>query len=317
MEYVAFDFETANQNRASACALGAVKMKNGKEIDSFYTLINPEEEFGGFQIAMHGITPEDVKDAPTFVEAFKSFEEFVGNHPIISHTSFDKTVIRDANKKYNNRFEPLNYLDSFLLASSIWRKKEDFNKSFKKGLKPLAKALGYDFDHHNALADARACAVITEALIKHTQSSKMIELQQAAGYKHFGQIVYDETTGSPEIKNHGRKSSKLTPSEIKKLIEEVDKTQLDPLHPFNGKYICITGKVGEKTRSDWQRLIIEVGGIPQNKVGKKTNFLVEGVQTAKNIKDGISNSFREAKNLYESGQDISFLSGEEFIDIIM
>ena len=42
MEFVAFDFETANQQRYSACSLGAVKVVDGIMVEHFYTLIGPQ-----------------------------------------------------------------------------------------------------------------------------------------------------------------------------------------------------------------------------------------------------------------------------------
>ncbi|MGX7107487.1 exonuclease domain-containing protein [Hutsoniella sourekii] len=128
MNYVAYDFETANSQRTSACALGAVKMENGKEVDSFYTVINPEEEFCGYNVMIHGISADIVRTAPKFVEVSNQFIEFVGDYPIVSHTYFDRSVLVSANNKYNNKFSPLKYFDSFQLSKAIWA-----NQKFKFG----------------------------------------------------------------------------------------------------------------------------------------------------------------------------------------
>ena len=43
MNFVAIDFETANEKRASACSLGLVVVKNSQIVDKRYYLIKPKE----------------------------------------------------------------------------------------------------------------------------------------------------------------------------------------------------------------------------------------------------------------------------------
>ena len=45
MNFVAMDFETANQHPASACSLALVLVRESKIIDRFYTVINPQMTF--------------------------------------------------------------------------------------------------------------------------------------------------------------------------------------------------------------------------------------------------------------------------------
>ena len=45
MNFVAIDFETANNQRASACSLALTVVRDNKVVDEFYTLINPETDF--------------------------------------------------------------------------------------------------------------------------------------------------------------------------------------------------------------------------------------------------------------------------------
>ena len=56
---LAIDFETANAARSSACAVAAVKMDlSGNVIESYYSLINPHEEFDPFNIQCHSVRIE-------------------------------------------------------------------------------------------------------------------------------------------------------------------------------------------------------------------------------------------------------------------
>ena len=61
MDFVAFDFETANAKRNSACSLALSVVRNGQIVDEFYSLINPQAEFAPTNIRIHGIRPADVK----------------------------------------------------------------------------------------------------------------------------------------------------------------------------------------------------------------------------------------------------------------
>ena len=45
VDFVAIDFETANQNRGSLCSVGLVKVSGGIKVDEYYTLINPEDYY--------------------------------------------------------------------------------------------------------------------------------------------------------------------------------------------------------------------------------------------------------------------------------
>lgn len=67
MDFTAIDFETANGKRASVCAVGMTKVRNGKIIDQASWLIKPPHGFTTFadrNIAIHKITEADVVNAP-------------------------------------------------------------------------------------------------------------------------------------------------------------------------------------------------------------------------------------------------------------
>lgn len=45
LDYIAIDFEIANQYRNSACSVGLVRFLDGKETDSCYSLIHPAKMY--------------------------------------------------------------------------------------------------------------------------------------------------------------------------------------------------------------------------------------------------------------------------------
>ena len=44
--FAAIDFETANNERTSACSIGVVIVRGGEVVDEYYSLIHPEPEIG-------------------------------------------------------------------------------------------------------------------------------------------------------------------------------------------------------------------------------------------------------------------------------
>ena len=67
MNAVAIDFETANEQRNSACALGVAVIVNGRISDSRLWMIRPPElRFNPINVRIHGIMEKDVDGEPSF-----------------------------------------------------------------------------------------------------------------------------------------------------------------------------------------------------------------------------------------------------------
>ena len=82
MDFCAIDFETATHEKSSACEMGICVVQDSKIVETKTWLIKPPSfpYFSRFNIAVHGIHPEDVKDAPTFRDiASKVMEMLTGS----------------------------------------------------------------------------------------------------------------------------------------------------------------------------------------------------------------------------------------------
>ncbi|WP_373717918.1 exonuclease domain-containing protein [Jeotgalibaca porci] len=88
MDYIAIDFETANNSGDSICSIGMSRFSKGKEVDRFYSLINPLQSFSASNIRVHGIYPDDVHDAKRFDELYPEIRAFVGDDPLVAHLSY-------------------------------------------------------------------------------------------------------------------------------------------------------------------------------------------------------------------------------------
>ena len=88
-DFIAIDFETANQQPSSVCSVGVVMVRNGKVADSFYSLIQPEPNYYNYCCQrVHGIKQSDTDDAPVFsmvwqlLEVFISLKTFFGKNEV-------------------------------------------------------------------------------------------------------------------------------------------------------------------------------------------------------------------------------------------
>ncbi len=97
MKFLAIDFETANEDRATACALGWALVIDGSISGSDWTLLDPEigrSEWSAFNTSVHGLTARDVAGAPTFLDFWPALREIVGEGPVVAHyAAFDMSVL--------------------------------------------------------------------------------------------------------------------------------------------------------------------------------------------------------------------------------
>ena len=158
LDFTAIDFETANGDPASACAVGLVKVRGGKIVDTYSTLIKPPTGWWDFHpgnIRVHGIYPKDVEHAPTWPEVLAEMLAFIDGDVLIAHNAtFDMGVLRKATERVGGTLPELHYACSLLIS----RKTYELD-SYR--LNQVAYAVGHEeFNHHDALADSDACARI-------------------------------------------------------------------------------------------------------------------------------------------------------------
>ncbi|MDP9468856.1 MAG: exonuclease domain-containing protein, partial [Chloroflexota bacterium] len=84
-EFVVFDVETTamKPENGQIVDLAALRVKGGKVVDRFESLVNPGRSIIGHQI--HGISNEDVAKAPTAADVLTKFAAWVGDSPVVAH----------------------------------------------------------------------------------------------------------------------------------------------------------------------------------------------------------------------------------------
>ncbi|MGL5206774.1 MAG: 3'-5' exonuclease [Acidaminococcaceae bacterium] len=156
MDFVALDFETANADPASACSVGIVTIKNGIVVDEYYSLIKPREMvFDSSNIEVHNITPAMVETAEEFPAVWTEMAQRLDGQTVAAHYApFDIKVLKASLDIYNLSYPAIRYVCSWLIAKAVWPDLMSYR------LDVLAKGIGFQFTHHNALEDARACAML-------------------------------------------------------------------------------------------------------------------------------------------------------------
>ena len=156
-EYIVFDIETTglSQKKNKIIEIGAVKVKDGEEIDRFSEFINPEEPIPYSIEQLTSITDEMVMHAATVDVILPKFLEFCGDDIVVAHnaafdTGFIKKNARDLGMKFDNTI-----MDTMTLSHVLLPELGKFT------LDRVCKALNVKNEHHHrAVDDANATAKI-------------------------------------------------------------------------------------------------------------------------------------------------------------
>ncbi len=162
-DFAAIDFETANHLRSSVCSVGVVIVRNGVITDKFYSLIYPTPDFFTYWTTqVHGLTMQDVEEAPAFPEVWAQIAPRIEGLPLVAHNSpFDESCLKAVFRSYR-----MDYPDYEFFCTCRAARKQLGKRLPNHQLHTVAAYCGYDLSHHHhALADAEACAAIAIELL--------------------------------------------------------------------------------------------------------------------------------------------------------
>lgn len=179
LKTIAIDFETANEQRGSACSVGLAWIEEGRVTRVEERLIRPKQmRFSGMNIAIHGIRPEHVEDSPEFPEVMEEFQEdFRGSTMIAHNAAFDFSVWRSSLDLYRQSYPELTYLCSLKMAQRIWP------HFLSHRLNMIADHLGLRFKHHNAAEDAVVCAAAAIEMARVVKANAVHAIPGLIGMK--------------------------------------------------------------------------------------------------------------------------------------
>jgi len=281
LEFLAIDVETANERLSSICQIGIVTVKNSLIVEEWKSYVDPETHFNALNVAISGINEEIVKGAPKFPELSETLKSFLEGQVVVSHTRFDSAALYQASGRYGLNVPKCTWLDSAQVARRTWK---EFSKS-GYGLKNLCQMLGYDFEHHDALEDARAAAYV------------ILEASKAEGFN------VDDWL-----------------SRVRKPIDPTSNLPIrrdgNPEGSFSGEVLVFTGAL-MMTRRDAADLADKLGCKVDDGVTKRTTILVVGDQDLSKLAgQEKSNKHRKAEKLVSQGQEIRIIGETDFMDMI-
>lgn len=171
--YVVVDIETTGLSidTDEIIEIGAVKIYKGEILETFHTFIKPKKSIPSNISSLTGITNSMVENAPTLNEALSRFKDFIKDAVFVAHNAeFDSGFLRRDFNKLNIVFEN-KIIDTMALSAVVL----DDIKNHK--LDTIAKRLNIKLkNHHRALDDANALALIFIELIKKAKEKGAVKL---------------------------------------------------------------------------------------------------------------------------------------------
>lgn len=180
-DFVVFDLETTGA-KAPPCRvteIGAYRVRGGRIIEEFQTLVNPETSIPAFISHLTGITNQMVRNAPKFSEVAADFLDFIGDSVLVAHNAqFDIRFLNHEIGKIYAEYRVANpHLCTVRLARRLLPNVENHR------LKTLADYFSVSLiNHHRAAPDAHATAHIFVNLL---ESLKNLGVRDLAGVRKF------------------------------------------------------------------------------------------------------------------------------------
>lgn len=287
--YVIVDTETTGLSFdwCDIIEIGAIKVVNGKIVDTFSELINIGCKLPQFVTNLTGITDEMLASGKRKSEAIASFCAFVGDSILIAH-----------NANFDMTFLYLAYEDTL---------KRPLTNDFVDTLRVSRKALP-NLSHHTAENVANALGVVNErphrALSDAASENKCYQMMRNSLIEQYGEDGYSALFRS-------RTSKAFNASE---LVAEGEPDEDNPLYGMN---VVFTGKMAMMIRRDAAQAVKNTGGNPQNGIRRDTDYLVIGNDGFSAALNGESEKMRKARANQLGGLPIRVISEDAFLEMLV
>lgn len=156
-EFVVFDLETTgfSSKHDMITEIGAAKIREGRVVDSFSSLVNPEKKIPYEVVEITGITNEMVENERTIDQVLPEFLDFIGDAVVVAHNAaFDIGFMKEQSMRLHRDFDPV-VMDTLSLSKLLIKEIKRFN------LKRISRFLNVSLvNAHRAVDDANATAQI-------------------------------------------------------------------------------------------------------------------------------------------------------------
>lgn len=162
MEFLALDFETATNAADSPCELGIAISRGGVVREVRNWLIKPAQWpwFSPYNVAVHGIRPEDVEGAPRWTDIWEEVAGLLDGATVVAHNAaFDMGVLRATLASHGLPHPSFRYFCSVSMARKVWPGHASY------GLSAMCAHHGIALKHHRAGNDAAATAELVQRAV--------------------------------------------------------------------------------------------------------------------------------------------------------
>lgn len=296
-DYCIVDLETTGLSPAwdDIIEIGAIRYSSGRETVRFQSLVQPDPSDDGtfisdFVSKLTGITNEMLSTAPAPANVLREFDSFLGDSLVVGYNvNFDVNFLCDNYERYLGKPFPNNFVDVMRLSRKLHPELSHHRLSDMMSLYGIVPDR-----EHRSLSDCSSTFACYEKLLSEA-------LQKYGSEENF----------SRAFKRTYAKAS----ARARDIVVNVDAP--DPDSPFYQRNIVVTGKLEKFTRAEVIQLIASIGGINEDTVTKKTNFLILGNNDyCSTIRGGKSAKQKKAEAYKLKGLEIDIIPETVFYDMI-
>ncbi len=270
-----FALETATASLNSACEIGIIKVEESIIVKKFHSLIKPpNNEYSRTNTLVHGINSELTKNAPTFNILWHQIKNYFKGNLVLAHNvNFDLGVLKQTLNYYGLDCPGCRYDCTYEI--------------YGHSLSEVCKCFKIDFQHHNALSDALACAQIYLNYLNGVKPELII-------------IEEEEEKSLYDFRGHERiKGNVLKPNfEI-----------ADCNNPFYRKKVVITGIFDSISRQEIAQILKDRGADVDTSVSEKTDIIISGREPG-------PSKLRKVDALKAKGHKIIVASETDFLNMV-
>jgi len=161
---VFLDLETTGLNPGPGswhdriCEIAALRFTGSDECDRLVTLINPQRPIPPDATAIHQITDDMIREAPTFLQVIPELRRVVADATLVIHNApFDLGFLRAEFQRHGDAWQERPVVDTLILARRQL-------PTSRHSLPGLARALGIQPGGHRALGDVLTMKAVYEHL---------------------------------------------------------------------------------------------------------------------------------------------------------
>ena len=194
MVFVALDVETTGTLSYvdHIVELAAVCFSDGKEQDSFSTLVDPGVSIPEEASRINGITDEMLKGKPIISDVLPDFSKFCAHYPLVAHNAiFDFQFLSAALEKCYCVAPTGPLFDTYALSKKVFPGLSNYK------LSTVVEYLKIPVSHfHRAKQDAWACGQVFDCILKKIKANEHLDL------KKFSQLTGKKELRFPALKAH-------------------------------------------------------------------------------------------------------------------